>query len=187
MSTQGELTTMLPASESGPTPSYVTTGKAGFWSSVFNLMNAILGAGIVGLPYGLNNLGYISFSVSLIIVAAIALFAINVLLILCEKENTSSYVELSEIAFGKIGKFYVSSVIIVHCLIALCGFMFIVKLEGPSFLRGLMGIGLCDYTGWSSINVRKKLSKSSILRFERGTNSIFDPKIVENIDFAVLE
>ena len=37
----------------------------------------------------------------------------------------------------------------------------------------------------------KKSSKTSILRFERGTHlgtiSIFDPKIVENIDFAVQE
>ena len=30
-----------------------------------------------------------------------------------------------------------------------------------------------------------KSLKTSILRFERGTYSIFDPKIVENIDFAV--
>ena len=40
-------------------------------------------------------------------------------------------------------------------------------------------------TGWSSIDVRKKSSKTSILRFERVTNSIFDPKFVENVDFAV--
>ena len=33
----------------------------------------------------------------------------------------------------------------------------------------------------------RKSSKRSILRFERGTKSIFDPKIVENIDFLVLE
>ena len=64
------------------------SGKAGFFSSVFNLMNAILGAGIVGLPYSLNNLGYVSFTVALLLVAGIALFAINILLILCEKENT---------------------------------------------------------------------------------------------------
>ena len=31
----------------------------------------------------------------------------------------------------------------------------------------------------------RKSSKTSILWFERGTNSIFDPKIVENIDYAV--
>ena len=38
----------------------------------------------------------------------------------------------------------------------------------------------------SSKEVRTRfLTKTSILRFERGTYSIFDPKIVENIDFAV--
>ena len=29
-----------------------------FFTAVFNLMNAILGAGIVGLPYAASNLGY---------------------------------------------------------------------------------------------------------------------------------
>ena len=37
--------------------------------------------------------------------------------------------------------------------------------------------------GWRFLS--QKSSKTSILRFERGTNSIFDPKIIENIDFAV--
>ena len=43
-------------------------------------------------------------------------------------------------------------------------------------------------TGWFSIDIRfltRNSSKTSILRFERGTNSIFDPKFVENINFAV--
>ena len=39
--------------------------------------------------------------------------------------------------------------------------------------------------GWSSIDVGKKSSKISILRFERGTKSIFDPTNVENVSFAL--
>ena len=44
------------------------------------------------------------------------------------------------------------------------------------------------FCGWKEVPIQiltQKSSKTSILRFERGTNSIFDPKIIENIDFAV--
>ena len=46
-------------------------------SAVFNLMNAILGAGIVGLPFALTNLGYIIFILLLLTVACLAMFSIN--------------------------------------------------------------------------------------------------------------
>lgn len=112
-------------------------GTAGFPTSVFNLMNAILGSGIVGLPYALLNLGYIGFFIGLVAVAILALFAVNLLLALCEQENSSSYEDIADRALGKAGKLYTSTMIALHCLIAMCSFMFIVKFEGPPFLQGV--------------------------------------------------
>jgi len=40
---------------------YKEEGNAGFALSVFNLMNAILGSGILGLSYAMAQLGYIGF------------------------------------------------------------------------------------------------------------------------------
>ena len=40
---------------------YKEEGNAGFALSVFNLMNAILGSGILGLSYAMAQLGYFGF------------------------------------------------------------------------------------------------------------------------------
>lgn len=119
----------------------VPGGTAGFFSSVFNLMNAILGSGIVGLPYALLNLGYLGFFIALVLVAGLAMFAIDLLLKICDLEKTTSYEVIAERAFGKIGKMYASIAILVHTMIAMCSFMFIVRYEAPAFLQGLFGLG----------------------------------------------
>ena len=108
-------------------------------SAVFNLMNAILGAGIVGLPYALANLGYWTFALALLLVASLALFSINLLLKICDVEKTSSYEKLASMAFGRPGLWYTCSVIFLHTMLAMCSFMFIVLYEGPTFIRGIIG------------------------------------------------
>lgn len=102
-------------------------------------MNAILGSGIVGLPYALLNLGYLGFFIALVLVAGLAMFAIDLLLKICDLEKTTSYEVIAERAFGKIGKMYASIAILVHTMIAMCSFMFIVRYEAPAFLQGLFG------------------------------------------------
>ena len=102
-------------------------------------MNAILGSGIVGLPYALLNLGYLGFFIALVFVAILAMFAIDLLLKICQHENTTSYEVIAHKAFGKPGKMYASIAILVHTMIAMCSFMFIVRYEGPAFLQGLFG------------------------------------------------
>ena len=114
-------------------------GAAGFASSVFNLMNAILGSGIVGLPFALRNLGYITFILALLLVAFLALFTIHLLLKSCDNQKTSSYETLARLAFGKPGLWYTCSIIFLHTTLAMCTFMFIVRYEAPAFIRGLTG------------------------------------------------
>ena len=60
------------------------TGNAGFALSVFNLMNAILGSGILGLSYAMAQLGIVLFTLICGGVAALALYAIILLLRMCK-------------------------------------------------------------------------------------------------------
>ena len=53
-------------------------------SAISNLMNAILGGAIVGLPFALANLGYVIYLMALFLVACLALFSINLLLNACD-------------------------------------------------------------------------------------------------------
>ena len=108
-------------------------------SAVSNLMNAILGGAIVGLPFALANLGYILYIVALLLVSCLALFSINLLLKACDLHKTSSYEKLASLAFGKPGLWYTCLIIYLHTMLAMCSFMFIVLYEAPTFIRGILG------------------------------------------------
>ena len=108
-------------------------------SAISNLMNAILGGAIVGLPFALANLGYILYIVALLLVSCLALFSINLLLKACDLHKTSSYEKLASLAFGKPGLWYTCLIIYLHTMLAMCSFMFIVLYEAPTFIRGILG------------------------------------------------
>ena len=108
-------------------------------SAISNLMNAILGGAIVGLPFALANLGYFLYIVALLLVSCLALFSINLLLKACDLHKTSSYEKLASLAFGKPGLWYTCLIIYLHTMLAMCSFMFIVLYEAPTFIRGILG------------------------------------------------
>ncbi|GAA6079892.1 probable sodium-coupled neutral amino acid transporter 6 isoform X1, partial [Tachysurus ichikawai] len=81
-----------------------------FMFSVFNLMNAIMGSGILGLAYAMANTGVVGFSILLLLVSSLAAFSIHLLLTLCDQTGVTSYEGLGERAFNKAGK--VSGVIV---------------------------------------------------------------------------
>nr|XP_034344501.1 probable sodium-coupled neutral amino acid transporter 6 isoform X3 [Arvicanthis niloticus] len=56
---------------------------ASFGLSVFNMMNAIMGSGILGLAYVMANTGILGFSVLLLLVALLASYSVHLLLAMC--------------------------------------------------------------------------------------------------------
>ncbi|KAJ6658006.1 hypothetical protein lerEdw1_001665 [Lerista edwardsae] len=66
-----------------PRPSNHVSSGTSFGLSVFNLMNAIMGSGILGLAYAMAKTGIILFSVLLVIVAFFAVYSIFLLLSMC--------------------------------------------------------------------------------------------------------
>uniref|UniRef100_A0A674JYS8 Solute carrier family 38 member 6 n=1 Tax=Terrapene triunguis TaxID=2587831 RepID=A0A674JYS8_9SAUR len=83
-----------------------------FGFSVFNLMNAIMGSGILGLSYAMANTGIIGFSILLLIVASLASYSVFLLLSMCIQTAVTSYEDLGLFAFGSPGK--VTSVYSTH-------------------------------------------------------------------------
>ncbi|XP_066464300.1 solute carrier family 38 member 6 isoform X2 [Eleutherodactylus coqui] len=75
----------------GERPQRRSSPGASFGFSVFNLMNAIMGSGILGLSYAMANTGLIGFSILLLIVALLAAYSIHLLLCLCIRTAMSSY------------------------------------------------------------------------------------------------
>ncbi|XP_026864001.2 probable sodium-coupled neutral amino acid transporter 6 [Electrophorus electricus] len=112
---------------------------ASFTSSVFNLMNAIMGSGILGLAYAMANTGIVGFSILLLLVSSFAAYSIHLLLMLCDQTGMTSYEGLGEKAFNKTGKVLVACSILIQNIGAMASYMFILKSELPatilSFLR----------------------------------------------------
>ncbi|GAA6079890.1 probable sodium-coupled neutral amino acid transporter 6 isoform X1, partial [Tachysurus ichikawai] len=85
-----------------------------FMFSVFNLMNAIMGSGILGLAYAMANTGVVGFSILLLLVSSLAAFSIHLLLTLCDQTGVTSYEGLGERAFNKAGKVLVAFTILIQ-------------------------------------------------------------------------
>ncbi|XP_051507316.1 probable sodium-coupled neutral amino acid transporter 6 isoform X2 [Myxocyprinus asiaticus] len=111
---------------------------ASFASSAFNLMNAIMGSGILGLSYAMANTGIIGFSILLLVVSSLAAYSVHLLLLLCDKTGISSYEALGEIAFRRPGKILVACTILIQNIGAMSTYMFIFKSELPAAITGFM-------------------------------------------------
>ncbi|XP_063958487.1 probable sodium-coupled neutral amino acid transporter 6 isoform X3 [Lytechinus pictus] len=112
-----------------------TSGKTSFGLSVFNLMNAILGSGILGLPYAMAQSGIILFSVMLLLVAVMANYTIHLLLKMCDITGHRSYEDIGNSAMGVPGKLMAASAILLQNVGAMSSYLFIVKNEMPAVLK----------------------------------------------------
>ncbi|XP_030247263.1 putative sodium-coupled neutral amino acid transporter 6 [Sparus aurata] len=117
---------------------------ASFVSSVFNLMNAIMGSGILGLAYAMASTGIIGFCVLLTAVSSLAAYSIHLLLKLCDQTGINSYEDLGGKALQKPGKVLVGIVIIIQNIGAMASYLFILKSELPAAINSFLN---ADSTG----------------------------------------
>lgn len=87
---------------------------ASLTSSVFNLMNAIMGSGILGLAYAMASTGIVGFCVLLVLVSTLAAYSVHLLLKLCDQTGINSYENLGEKALQKPGKVVVGCAILIQ-------------------------------------------------------------------------
>ncbi|XP_068803469.1 solute carrier family 38 member 6 isoform X2 [Struthio camelus] len=109
-----------------------------FGFSVFNLMNAIMGSGILGLSYAMANTGIMGFSILLLIVASLASYSVFLLLSMCTQTAVTSYEDLGLFAFGPLGKVLVATTIIIQNIGAMSSYLLIVKSELPGAVAGFL-------------------------------------------------
>ncbi|KAM8921194.1 solute carrier family 38 member 6 [Pelodytes ibericus] len=122
----------------GTTLQRQTPSGTSFGFSVFNLMNAIMGSGILGLSYAMANTGVIGFSILLLIVALLAAYSIHLLLHMCIQSAVTSYEDLGMTAFGSTGKILVASTILIQNIGAMSSYLFIIKSELPAAVAGFL-------------------------------------------------
>nr|XP_056703639.1 sodium-coupled neutral amino acid symporter 1 isoform X2 [Euleptes europaea] len=114
-------------------------GTTSLGMSVFNLSNAIMGSGILGLAFALANTGIVLFLLLLISVTLLSIYSINLLLTCAKETGCMVYEKLGEQVFGTPGKFIVFGSTSLQNTGAMLSYLFIVKNELPSAIKFLMG------------------------------------------------
>ncbi|XP_029472780.1 sodium-coupled neutral amino acid transporter 1 [Rhinatrema bivittatum] len=114
-------------------------GTTSLGMSVFNLSNAIMGSGILGLAYALANTGIFLFVILLISVTLLSIYSINLLLTCSKVTGCMIYEKLGEQAFDTPGKLLVFGSTSLQNTGAMLSYLFIVKNELPSAIKFLLG------------------------------------------------
>ncbi|XP_068132695.1 sodium-coupled neutral amino acid symporter 2 [Hyperolius riggenbachi] len=119
-------------------------GTTSFGMSVFNLSNAIVGSGILGLSYAMANTGIALFMILLTFVAIFSLYSIHLLLKTANEGGSLLYEQLGFKAFGIFGKLAASGSITMQNIGAMSSYLYIVKYELPLVIQALSGTDLSE-------------------------------------------
>nr|XP_020440931.1 sodium-coupled neutral amino acid transporter 3-like [Monopterus albus] len=114
-------------------------GKTSFGMSVFNLSNAIMGSGILGLAYAMSNTGIVLFLFLFFCIACLSCYSIHLLLRSAGVVGIRAYEQLGLRAFGHTGKILAAVVITLHNIGAMSSYLFIVKSELPLVIQAFLG------------------------------------------------
>ncbi|XP_021038771.1 sodium-coupled neutral amino acid transporter 2 isoform X1 [Mus caroli] len=115
-------------------------GTTSFGMSVFNLSNAIVGSGILGLSYAMANTGIALFIILLTFVSIFSLYSVHLLLKTANEGGSLLYEQLGHKAYGLAGKLAASGSITMQNIGAMSSYLFIVKYELPLVIKALMNI-----------------------------------------------
>ena len=116
--------------------------EIGFWGNLFNLLNCMLGAGILSIPSTFNDSGIV---VSFIIMAAVAIithYATVITLTLQHKTGANGFDDLAMMILGKIGSWSLSAMIIVFNMGANLAYLVL----GVDFITSWFGFANIDVT-----------------------------------------
>ncbi|XP_062970109.1 sodium-coupled neutral amino acid transporter 3 [Cynocephalus volans] len=115
-------------------------GKTSFGMSVFNLSNAIMGSGILGLAYAMANTGIVLFLFLLTAVALLSSYSIHLLLKSSGVVGIRAYEQLGYHAFGTPGKLVAAVAITLQNIGAMSSYLYIIKSELPLVIQTFLNL-----------------------------------------------
>merc|ERR1712093_15159 len=83
-------------------------GGGGILSSVSNMSNSILGAGIIGLPYAVREAGFFTGLILLVVLGIVTDWTIRLVVVNAKLTGKKSYIDIMESCFGFPGRALVS-------------------------------------------------------------------------------
>ena len=91
--------------------------------SVFNLINAVLGVGVLGFPYAFKTSGLLLATCLVLFIGMATLFSVRLLLLSSQMTGKKSYEELARLLYGKPGELCIHFCIIVINLGAMVSYL----------------------------------------------------------------
>lgn len=92
-----------------------------------NLINAIVGSGIVGIPYAILNAGFVAGIVLVLVCAMMTDKSLRLLIATAKHSNAPSYETLAEAAFGTLGFLFISINMFIMSYGAMLSYLMIIK------------------------------------------------------------
>ncbi|XP_073418659.1 sodium-coupled neutral amino acid transporter 3 [Dendrobates tinctorius] len=136
-----ELEGFLPHTSGKEKPRFTDfEGKTSFGMSIFNLSNAIMGSGILGLAYAMANTGILLFLFLLTAVALLSTYSIHLLLKSSGIVGIRAYEQLGYKAFGTPGKMAAAIAITLQNIGAMSSYLYIVKSELPLVIQTFLNL-----------------------------------------------
>ena len=124
--------------------------EIGFWTNLFNLLNCMLGAGILSIPSTFNDSGIIVSMFIMAFVAIITHYATVITLVLQHKVGGKGFDELALKILGKIGSWSLSAMIIIFNM-------------GANLAYLVLGVDLItSWFGFGGIDVSSSLYRAII-------------------------
>lgn len=114
--------------------------EIGFWPNLFNLLNCMLGAGILSIPSTFNDSGIVVSFIIMAVVAIVTHYATVITLTLQHKTGANGFDDLAMLILGKIGSWSLSIMIIVFNIGANLAYLVL----GVDFIISWFGFGGID-------------------------------------------
>lgn len=114
--------------------------KAAWTGSVINLLNTIMGSGLLSLPYILRNTGIGLFLCLMLLMGMLVCYSLLVLLAAARISDSTSYSELGYKAFGNAGKRWVCIFILGQAFGSMTTYTVVVRDLGPVLMKKVFGV-----------------------------------------------
>lgn len=123
--------------------------KSGFIAGVVNVMNLMIGGGIIAMAFSASNLGYIQYSIASLIVSLLSLYTVDLLVKSCVKTNLKSYEDLAEESIIKfwpklkpytIGRKIVGLCLFITSLACVLAYGFVIKSQLPEIIKTVLNL-----------------------------------------------
>ena len=101
--------------------------QVGPWACAFTLMNSCFGSGILSMPFAFANLGLAFSPLLTVTIGLTEIFTLCILVHQGRRHNLTSYQQLVELKFGKLGSTFLTGVIVVYLFGSCVSYLIIVR------------------------------------------------------------